>query len=127
MQYSVNHNGVTCMLPTYTRSVKKKIDSVNDQLSKTEIPLDARLDAEYAFLLEMVGEETLSKVLGSDDLDEIDLNDMSILYLKITKEYDRPVEEYNRPEMPAEVKKALQDIDKVAKNVTTIQSMAMKK
>ena len=127
MQYSVVHNGVTCLLPEFTRRVKKKIDEVNEKISNVTIPLDTRIDTMYAFLQESVGEENLAKALGSEDLDEVDMNDVNILYLKIVKEYDRPLEEFNRPEMSAESKKALQDLDKAAKNIATIQQATEKK
>ena len=126
MQYTVSHNGITCVLPVFTRKIKKRIDDLNDQLCNEEIQLDTKLDSMHSFLVDVAGEENTAKALGSEDMDEIDLNDMNIFYLKIAKEYDRPVEEFNRPEMSSDAKKALQDLDKAAKNMLTIQQATKK-
>ena len=126
MQYTVTYNGATCQLPKLTKNVKKKIEETNQKISNMQIPLDNRMDAMYGFLLESVGEEYLTRALGSADLDEVDMNDVNILYLKITKEYDRPLVEFNRPEMDSESKKVLQDLDKAAKNITVIQQATAK-
>lgn len=124
MQYKVEHNGSSCILPAFTRNVKKRVDGVNERLADTGIPLDDRVSSLHEFLTETVGEETLTRMLGSADMDEIDLNDMNILYLKIAKEYDRPVADYNKPELDANTKKILQDIAGAAKSVESIQRVA---
>lgn len=126
MQYKVNHNGVNCILPVFTRGIKKKIDETNEKLSNVEISIDDRIDSMYEFLKEAVGEENLNKALGSDDLDEIDLNDLNILYLKITKEYDKPLTDFNKPEIDAETKKLFQEVNSLAKNMESVSRMAKK-
>lgn len=126
MQYKVNHNGVNCILPVFTRGIKKKIDETNEKLSNVEILIDDRIDSMYEFLKEAVGEENLNKALGSDDLDEIDLNDLNILYLKITKEYDKPLTDFNKPEIDAETKKLFQEVNSLAKNMESVSRMAKK-
>lgn len=126
MQYKVNHNSVNCTLPVFTRGVKKKIDEVNKKISDTEIPLDSRIDSMYEFLKETVGEGNLNKALGSDDLEEIDLNDLNILYLEITKEYDKPLMDFNRPEIDSDSKKVLQEINNLAKNMESVSRMIQK-
>lgn len=126
MQYKVNHNSVNCTLPVFTRGVKKKIDEVNKKISDTEIPLDSRIDSMYEFLKETVGEGNLNKALGSDDLEEIDLNDLNILYLEITKEYDKPLMDFNRPEIDSDSKKVLQEINNLAKNMESVSRMIKK-
>lgn len=126
MQYKVNHNGVNCILPVFTRGIKKKIDETNEKLSNVEILIDDRIDSMYEFLKETVGEENLNKALGSEDLDEIDLNDLNILYLKITKEYDKPLTDFNKPEIDAETKKLFQEVNSLAKNMESVSRMAKK-
>lgn len=126
MQYKVNHNGVNCILPVFTRGIKKKIDETNEKLSNVEILIDDRIDSMYEFLKETVGEENLNKALGSEDLDEIDLNDLNILYLKITKEYDKPLTDFNKPEIDAETKKLFQEVNGLAKNMESVSRMVKK-
>lgn len=126
MQYKVNHNGVNCILPVFTRGIKKKIDAVNEKLSNVEILIDDRIDSMYEFLKETVGEENLNKALGSEDLDEIDLNDLNILYLKITKEYDKPLTDFSKPEIDVETKKLFQEVNSLAKNMESVSRMAKK-
>lgn len=127
MQYTVKHNGINCVLPTFTRSIKKRIDEMNAKLADADVSLDDRVDALHEFLTDTVGEEALTKMLGSADMDEVDLNDMNILYLKIAREYDRPVEDFNRPEFDANTKKILQEITGAAKSVESIQRVTGKK
>lgn len=123
-KYTVNHNGTSCSLPTFTRVIKRKLDDVNVKISDTEITLDARIDAMYVFLSETLGEDALVKALGGADLDEIDLNDLNILYLKVAKEYDRPVSDFNSLDIDSKAKKMIQEIASMAKNVESIQRAA---
>lgn len=123
-KYTVNHNGVTCVLPAFTRSVKRKMDEVNARISDEGATLDDWLDAMHAYLTETVGEENLARMLGSSSADEIDLNDMYLLYIRIAKAYDKPVEDATKPELDPATKKILQEIAGAARNVDYIQRAA---
>lgn len=128
MQYAVKHNGAIYILPVFTRGMKKKIDEVNEKIANPESPVDDRVDALYGFVADVLGEENVAKALGTTDPDEIDLNELNILYIRITREYDRPVREANKPELDADTRKALAEIGSLAKNAESIQRvMAMKK
>lgn len=126
MQYEVKHNGVTSILPVFTRGVKRNIDEVNRKISDETISLDARTEALYEFLGETVGEEALTKMLGGSDLDDIDLNDMNILFLKITKAYDKPVTDFNKPAIDADTKRILHEIAGAARSVETFKQAGVK-
>ena len=122
MQYAVKHNGATYILPVFTRGMKKKIDEVNERITNPESPVDAL----YGFVADVLGEENAAKALGTTDPDEMDLNELNILYIRITREYDRPVREANKPELDADTRKALAEIGSLAKNAESIQRvMAM--
>ena len=128
MQYAVKHNVATYILPVFTRGMKKKIDEVNEKIANPESPVDDRVDALYGFVADVLGEENVAKALGTTDPDEMDLNELNILYIRITREYDRPVREANKPELDADTRKALAEIGSLAKNAESIQRvMAMKK
>lgn len=128
MQYAVKHNGAAYILPVFTRGMKKKIDEVNEKIANPESPVDDRVDALYGFVADVLGEENVAKALGTTDPDEMDLNELNILYIRITREYDRPVREANKPELDADTRKALAEIGSLAKNAESIQRvMAMKK
>ena len=128
MQYTVKHNGAPYILPVFTRGMKKKIDEVNERITNPESPVDDRVDALYGFVADVLGEENAAKALGTTDPDEMDLNELNILYIRITREYDRPVREANKPELDADTRKALAEIGSLAKNAESIQRvMAMKK
>ncbi len=114
--------------PVFTRGMKKKIDEVNEKIANPESPVDDRVDALYGFVADVLGEENVAKALGTTDPDEMDLNELNILYIRITREYDRPVREANKPELDADTRKALAEIGSLAKNAESIQRvMAMKK
>lgn len=128
MQYAVKHNRATYILPVFTRGMKKKIDEVNEKIANPESPVDDRVDALYGFVADVLGEENVAKALGTTDPDEMDLNELNILYIRITREYDRPVREANKPELDADTRKALAEIGSLAKNAESIQRvMAMNK
>ena len=89
--------------------------------------MDDRVDALYGFVVDVLGEENVAKALGTTDPDEMDLNELNILYIRITREYDRPVREANK-ELDADTRKALAEVSALAKNAESIQRvMAMKK
>lgn len=126
MEYKVNHNGVNCILPVFTLGIKRRVDTVNEKISDASVPLDDRVSAMHEFLTDTIGAEALAKALGSTGMDEVDLNDMNILYLKITKEYDRPVVDFNKPELDANTRKMLQELNTAASSVSSIQQAAKK-
>lgn len=124
MQYTVEYNGVKCILPTFTRSVKRKMDEVNRRISDENATIDSRIDTMHEYLTGAVGEENLARMLGSSSPDEIDLNDMYLLHIRIAKAYDKPVEDATKPELDPATKKILQDLAGAAKNVDYIQRAA---
>ncbi len=124
MQYTVEYNGVKCILPAFTRAVKLKMDEVNRRISDENATVDSRIDTMYEYLTGAVGEENLARMLGSSSPDEIDLNDMYLLHIRIAKAYDKPVEDATKPELDPATKKILQEIAGAARNVDYIQRAA---
>ncbi len=124
MQYTVEYNGVKCILPAFTRAVKRKMDEVNRRISDENATIDSRIDTMYEYLTGTVGEENLARMLGSSSPDEIDLNDMYLLHIRIAKAYDKPVDDATKPELDPATKKILQEIAGAARNVDYIQRAA---
>ncbi len=127
MQYKVNHNGVNAVLPSFSLGVKKRIDETTEKIADSETGIDMKVEGLYDFLKEAIGDETLEKMLGTNDIEAIDLNDLNILYMKITKEYEKPVNEFKKPVLDNETRKMFQDISNVAKSIDNINAVAAKK
>lgn len=127
MEYEIKYEGTTCTLPSFTRGVKRNIDKVSQQIQNTEIDLDTRIEALYGFVKECTGAKQLEKMLGTTDMDEMDLNEINILYLKIVSAYDEPIKEYNKPVLDKETRKVFEEIEKVVRNMDSINQITKKK
>ena len=99
MEYTLNYGGTEYVLPRYTKSVKSKMEQINKD-NESNLPDEKKYKNMYLFIKESVGGEAAKEIFGTDDIDEMDLNEILVCYLLIAQAYDKPVNE---------VKKEMQD------------------
>ena len=47
-------------------------------------------------MIEVLGEANIKEILGSTELDEMDLSEVTLTVRKIVDAYDKPIAEYNK-------------------------------
>lgn len=93
MEYYVELNGRTYTLPRYTNSVRSKIERIAADDVSDKLDAGKKFINKYQFIKEQIGEEAAQEIFGTDNIDEMDLNDITISYVRILRAYDRSVSE----------------------------------
>ena len=121
MDYTVIINSRSYDLPKKTVSVMNKLDEV---LKVVNLNIKARQKFEklHEFVKDILGEANAKEILESDNLDEIDLSDLSITVLKINDAYNKPLNDYKMEKMRATLNSA--QIDKINNLVNSATAMA---
>ncbi len=96
MVYALEYNGGSYELPKFTKSVSDKIEKINAQNENTRIPDMNKYKSMHEFICEMIGNENAAEIFETDQLDEIDLNDITICYLGICSGYEKPVNDFKK-------------------------------
>lgn len=111
MVYTIIHNRKSYDLPKKTISVMDEIDRCL-KIDSSGLSLRDRFDQLRLFLVNALGEDNVVEILGSNDLDEIDLSDITITFKKVVDAYEKPVNDYNN----GKTREALSQIpfDKIA-------------
>lgn len=94
MQYTVIYKEKSYDLPKKTINIMSKIDEV---IEKDNIDIDIK--EKYQSILDFIGlvldKKNIIEILGTDDLEDIDLSELAILFLEIKNSYEKPVNDYN--------------------------------
>lgn len=100
MEYTIIINGRSYDLPKKTVSVMEKMDSVL-KVDNLRIKARQKFEKIHEFVKDMIGAENAKEAFGSDNLEEIDLSELSIAVLKINDTYNQPLTDYKIEKMRA--------------------------
>lgn len=98
MEYTIIINGRSYDLPKKTVSVMEKMDSVL-KVDNLRIKPRQKFEKIHEFMKDMIGAENAKEAFGSDNLDEVDLSELSIAVLKINDAYNQPLTDYKLEKM----------------------------
>ena len=96
MEYILNFNGRSYSLPKYTKSVKHEMERIDANNASQNLDSDKKYQGMYEFIKKMVGEESALDIFETTDMNDIDLNSITICYLGIAIAYDKPINEMNQ-------------------------------
>lgn len=94
MVYTVILNGHSYDLPAKTVSVWDALDQVLKLDSRKDLSLAQKYRKMLEFVAYLIGEDSISEVFGSADLDAIDTNEIALVVLKIKDAYEKPLRDY---------------------------------
>ena len=96
MIYTVIANKKSYDLPKKTISVMESLDKTVLIDTVKNLSLRDKFSQLLNFLIEVLGEANIKEILGSTELDEIDLSEVTLTVRKIVDAYDKPIAEYNK-------------------------------
>lgn len=123
MDYTVILNGQSYDLPKLTLTVKEKIEAMNAKLTNTSVSLAERVKAQHELLKEFIGAENLKEILGTSNVKDIDLNEISIVYVEICKSYEAPMKESKLKALPTEQINMMNELFKNLGNVSQLEKI----
>lgn len=115
-------NGKIYELPTLTMPVNEKMeeyDDVEDQFKQGKIKASDVYRAEYDILKFLLGEESTCEILHGDNIDEIDLTNLTLALMDVRRAYAQPIIDKQLDEVKStigSVRSEIELVDKV-KNV----------
>lgn len=129
MVHTVIVNGRSYDLPKKTIGIANKLDEVLKTDSIQGLSVRQKYEKLHEFTKGVLGEEKAKEVLGTDNLDEIDLSELTITVRKIVDAYEKPITDYqmekNREKMAGLPIKQLESITK-AVNAASFMENARK-
>ena len=96
MIYTVIANKKSYDLPKKTISVMESLDKTVLIDTVKNLSLRDKFSQLLNFLIEVLGEANIKEILGSTELDEMDLSEVTLTVRKIVDAYDKPIAEHNK-------------------------------
>ena len=123
MEYTLVTNDGAYSLPKLTLNIREKIETVNKKIANTNVPVSDRIKVQHEFIVDVLGADSAKEILETDNINEMDINDLSILYLNICKAYDKPFNDAKKPQInPADRELVLEFL----KNLDNVKHMGAK-
>lgn len=95
MQYTViMANNHSYDLPPKTIKVVEELERIASIDNQKNLSLRDKFKAVFNSVAGFIGKENAIDLLGSDNFEEVDLNEVTIAYQQIVDAYSRPTEEY---------------------------------
>lgn len=128
MQYTIIVNGKSYDLPPKTMRVMEELETVSEIDNAKGLSIREKFQKVYDFITGLVGLENAREILGSDDVDQVDLSDVSITFLKIVEAYDKPVSDFKTAQVKSQARGLdAVSIDKVIALAKAAERMGIKK
>ena len=93
-QHTIIVDGRSYDLPKKDLNVAKKIDEVLKVDSTKGYTIDQKFNKLHVFAKDNLGDDTATEILGSSNLAEIDLSDLTLTVRKIIDGYEKPIADY---------------------------------
>ena len=98
MEYTVIVNGKSYDLPKKTIAVAESLEEVL-KVDSTHLKIRQKMEKLHRFSKDLLGEDNVKEILGTDDLEEADTSALAMLVLNINEAYEKPVTEYRTDKM----------------------------
>lgn len=127
MQYTIIANGKSYDLPPKTMGVVEELERVSEIDNAKGLSIREKFQTIYDFMVGLMGAENTKEILGSDDIDKVDLSDVSITFLKIVDAYDKPVSDHRTAQIKSQTRGLdAVSIDKIIDLAKTAERMGIK-
>ena len=94
MEYTVIINGQSYDLPKKTIKVAEDIDKLVKADTDIRIALKDKYIKQHDFIKNLIGEDNSKEIFGTDNINEIDLPEITLTVKKIIDAYDKPITDY---------------------------------
>ncbi len=122
MEYTVIIKDRSYDLPDKTLKVVEEMDTVVRIDGKRGMSIRDKYKRLYDFIVGLVGMENAKEILGSDNIEEVDLCEVTLTVKKILDAYEQPLLDYQTQQMEEQLRRV--PIEKMAGITQTIDSIA---
>lgn len=121
MEYTVIINERSYDLPKKTVAVMEQLDYIL-KIDNCRIKARQKFERMHAFVKDMIGEENAKEAFESDNLEEIDMSELTLAILKINDAYNQPLTDYKVEKM--RVAMSSMQTDKIAALANSASTIA---
>jgi hypothetical protein len=125
MEYTVIVNGQSYDLPKKTMKVAEDIDKLLKADTDTRIALKDKYKKQFDFIRNLIGEDNSKEIFETDDINEIDLPEITLTVKKIMDAYDKPINDYETEKSREKISDL--PLDKVIELAKVAREMPQKK
>lgn len=123
MIYTVILHNHSYNLPAKTLAVTELLDNAAAVDSMAGLSIRDKYKVVMDAVIAVLGRDNVVEAIGSDKMDEIDLNEITLTFRKIVDAYNKPLEEYTKNSNRASLEDLpLEEIAKLADAAKTIDS-----
>lgn len=94
MVHTVIANGRSYDLPKKTLGIANKLDEVLKVDAVRGLSVRQKYEKLHLFVKDVLGEENAKEILKTENLDEVDLSELTITVRKIVDAYEKPITDY---------------------------------
>ena len=127
MVHTVILNGRSYDLPKKNINVATKLDEVLKVDSIKGLSVRQKFEKLHVFSKDILGKENANEILGTDNLEEIDLSELTIIVRKIVDAYEKPISDYqaerNREQLSHWPLQQLESITKVVDVASNMEKL----
>lgn len=127
MVHTIIVNNKSYDLPKKTVAITEKLDKALTVDGIKGLTVKGKFEILHNFVKELVGEENAAEILGSANLEEIDLSELAVVVLSINDAYEKPMNDYQAQRMRERLgnipMEKFTSIAKTAQAVTNMQVM----
>ncbi|WP_298637334.1 hypothetical protein [uncultured Solobacterium sp.] len=95
------------------------------KLDATNLPNREKYKKMIEFIAKLVGQEAIEEIFGTEDLDEMDLNDITLAIFKVRDAYENPLANYQAEKSSEELSRIpldkLQSFSKLMDSVSKVK------
>ncbi len=99
MECTVIINGHSYDLPKKTMRIAERIEDVVKKDQMINLSVRQKFENMHACIEEILGVETAKEIFGSENLEELDLGEVTLTFKKIVDSYAQPIKEYDSAKM----------------------------
>ena len=111
-------NGRSYDLPKKTMVIANMLDEILKIDSIKGLSIRQKYEKLHVFMKEIIGDDATKEILGTSNLDDVDLSELTISVRKIIDAYEKPIADYqierNREQLSRLPLQQLETITKVA-------------
>ena len=124
MVHTVILNGRSYDLPKKNINVATKLDEVLKVDFIKGLSVRQKFEKLHVFSKDILGKENTNEILGTDNLEEIDLSELTIVVRKIVDAYEKPISDYQAERNREQLSRLpLQQLESITKVVDVASNM----
>ena len=124
MKYTVIIDNHSYELPAKTMAVVEKLDEAMKVDTRSELNIRAKYQVLYDTVKDLLGIENAIEAFGGDNLDTVDLSNVTLAFRSIVDAYDKPVADYEAKRTREKLSNTQVDqVVKIAQAAQMMQSM----